>query len=90
MYETQEIGDVTPPPPSPLSYASVPAGPGNAKPMGDNGVRNSETKEFTSFRVATKDRTFTNMAKYKGMTYKIGGSCVLCNLESSAKLCRVF
>ncbi|KAJ9098712.1 hypothetical protein QFC21_004360 [Naganishia friedmannii] len=72
MYETQEIGDVTPPPPSPLSYASVPAGPGNAKPMGDNGVRNSETKEFTSFRVATKDRSFTNMAKYKGMTYKIG------------------
>lgn len=40
--------------------------------MGDNGNRNIEAREFTSYRVSTKDRVFTNMAKYKGVTYKIG------------------
>ncbi|KAJ9096105.1 hypothetical protein QFC19_007331 [Naganishia cerealis] len=50
MYESQDIEQGTPPP-SALSYASFPAGPGNAKPLGDNGVRNDETKEFTSFRI---------------------------------------
>lgn len=59
-------------PPSPTAFASFPAGPGNAKPMAENGFRNNEMREFTSYRVATKDRVFTNAAKYKGMTYKIG------------------
>lgn len=52
--------------------------------MGENGFRNNEMREFTGFRVATKDRVFTNAAKHKGMTYKIGQCWSLFSVNQSS------
>lgn len=70
LHESRELPPGVPLP-SPVAFASLPAGPGHAKPMNDNGGLR-DPREFTSFRVTTKDRVFTTMAKYKGMAYKIG------------------
>jgi chromatin structure-remodeling complex subunit RSC1/2 len=71
LHEARELPQGVPPA-SPVAFASLPAGPGNAKPMSDNGTRGSDPREFTGSRVSTKDRVFTSMAKYKGMAYKMG------------------
>jgi chromatin structure-remodeling complex subunit RSC1/2 len=70
------------PAPSPTKFASLPAGPGTARPVheitqdlkagvaeGDVGIG------ITTFRVGNKDRIFTDEARHKGMAYKTGEFC---------------
>lgn len=65
------------PEPSPTLFASLPAGPGNARSLHET------TQELragaadvgfgiTTFRVGTKDRIFTSEARHKGMAYRLG------------------
>jgi chromatin structure-remodeling complex subunit RSC1/2 len=69
------------PPPNPTKFASLPAGPGTARPLHEitqdlkAGVAENQVGfGITTFRVGTKDRTFTEEARHKGMAYKIGES----------------
>jgi len=70
------------PAPSATMFASLPAGPGTARPVheitqdlkagmaeGDVGIG------ITTFRVGNKDRVFTDEARHKGIAYKTGMSC---------------
>jgi len=65
------------PEPSSTLFASLPAGPGNARSLHET------TQELragaadvgfgiTTFRVGTKDRIFTSEARHKGMSYRLG------------------
>jgi hypothetical protein len=67
------------PAPSATMFASLPAGPGTARPVheitqdlkagmaeGDVGIG------ITTFRVGNKDRVFTDEARHKGIAYKTG------------------
>lgn len=69
------------PAPSATKFASLPAGPGTARPVheitqelkagmaeGDVGIG------ITTFRVGNKDRVFTDEARHKGIAYKTGTS----------------
>ncbi|EIW70202.1 hypothetical protein TREMEDRAFT_68547 [Tremella mesenterica DSM 1558] len=65
------------PPPSPTHFASIPAGPGNARfthELAPDAKSSSEPvgRHFTTFRIGTKDREFTQEARHKGLTYKLG------------------
>jgi hypothetical protein len=67
------------PPPSPTMFASLPAGPGTARPLHEitqdlkAGVAENQVGfGITTFRVGTKDRSFTDEARHKGMAYKTG------------------
>ena len=67
------------PDPSPTLFASLPAGPGNARSMHETTqeLRAGAAEEevgfgITTFRVGTKDRAFTDEARHKGMAYKLG------------------
>ena len=65
--------------PSPTLFASLPAGPGTARPMHETtqelraGVAEEEVGYgVTTFRVSSKDRQFTDEARHKGMSYRMG------------------
>lgn len=67
------------PGPNPTLFASLPAGPGTARPLHEitqdlkAGVAEAEVGfGITTFRVGTKDRIFTDEARHKGMAYKTG------------------
>lgn len=67
------------PEPSPGLFASLPAGPGNAKSMHETNqeLRNGAAEEdvghgVTTFRVGTKERIFTDEARHKGVAYRLG------------------
>ena len=67
------------PEPSSTLFASLPAGPGNARPMHEinQDLRAGVAEEnagfgVTTFRVGSKDRVFTDEARHKGMAYKVG------------------
>lgn len=69
------------PAPNPTLFASLPAGPGTARPLHEitqdlkAGVAETEVGfGITTFRVGTKDRTFTEEARHKGTAYKTGMS----------------
>lgn len=67
------------PEPSSIAFASIPAGPGNARSMHEatQELRAGAAEEqvgygITTFRVGTKDRVFTEEARHKGMAYRLG------------------
>ncbi len=69
------------PEPSPLLFASLPAGPGNARSMHETNqeLRAGVAEEdvgfgVTTFRVGTKERIFTDEARHKGVAYRLGMS----------------
>jgi chromatin structure-remodeling complex subunit RSC1/2 len=78
------------PAPSRTLFASLPAGPGNARSLHEY---NQEMKAgapeesvgfgVTTFRVGTKDREFTDEARLKGMSYRIGE----CSVDHSVASC---
>ncbi len=53
--------------------------------MPDGGKVNWETNQFTSFRVASKDRQFTAEARHKGMTYRMGDYVHLINPDDPSR-----
>ncbi|WWD20801.1 hypothetical protein CI109_105278 [Kwoniella shandongensis] len=66
------------PAPSTTLFASLPAGPGNARSLHETTqeLRAGAAEEevgfgITTFRVGTKDRNFTEEARYKGMSYRV-------------------
>ncbi|KAL0242015.1 hypothetical protein I308_106189 [Cryptococcus tetragattii IND107] len=66
------------PEPSSIAFASIPAGPGNARSMHEatQELRAGAAEEqvgygITTFRVGTKDRVFTEEARHKGMAYRL-------------------
>lgn len=67
------------PAPSATLFASLPAGPGTARPVHEitqdlkAGVAEDEVGYgITTYRVGTKDRIFTDEARHKGSAYKVG------------------
>ena len=67
------------PAPSPILFASLPAGPGNARSLHETTqeLRAGAAEEdvgfgVTTFRVGTKERVFTDEARHKGMAFRIG------------------
>lgn len=67
------------PEPSSIAFASIPAGPGNARSMHEatQELRAGAAEEqvgygITTFRVGIKDRVFTEEARHKGMAYRLG------------------
>lgn len=70
-------------PPSPTAFAGLPAGPGNAKSFHET---NQQMKAgaapeevglgVTTFRVGTRGRIFLDEARWKGVAYRLGESCV--------------
>lgn len=67
------------PEPSPTLFASLPAGPGNARSLHETTqeIKAGASEEdvgfgVTTFRVGTKDRVFTDEARHKGMAYRVG------------------
>ncbi|KZS91702.1 hypothetical protein SISNIDRAFT_413701 [Sistotremastrum niveocremeum HHB9708] len=71
------------PPQSATYFASLPAGPGVAKPI-HAADANSEAG-VTTFRIPSKDRIFTEEAQYKGMSYKLGDWVHLINPDDPTK-----
>lgn len=67
------------PEPSPTLFASLPAGPGNARSLNETtlelraGVAEGDVRlGVTTYRVGTKDRVFTDEARHKGMAFRVG------------------
>jgi len=67
------------PEPSPTLFASLPAGPGNARSLHETtqelraGAAEDEVGfGITTFRVGTKDRIFTDEARHKGIALRVG------------------
>ncbi|ORX40945.1 hypothetical protein BD324DRAFT_612629 [Kockovaella imperatae] len=80
------------PSPSTTLFASLPAGPGNARPVHEinQDLRAGVAEEnagfgVTTFRVGTKDRVFTDEARHKGMSYKVGDYVHLINPDDATK-----
>ena len=67
------------PVPSTTLFASLPAGPGNARPLHETTqeLRAGVAEEhvgfgITTYRVGTKDRIFTDEARHKGLAFHVG------------------
>lgn len=67
------------PAPSPTIFASLPAGPGNARSLHETTqeLRAGAAEEdvgfgITTFRVGSKDRIFTDEARHKGQSFRVG------------------
>lgn len=61
-------------PQSSTLFASLPAGPGN-----------TSVPSVTTFRVGTKDRTFTSEARHKGMAFRVGDFVHLINPDDATR-----
>lgn len=66
-------------PPNQGNFASLPAGPGNARSLHETNLdlkAGVDAREagygVTTFRVSSKDRIFTDEARLKGVAYKTG------------------
>lgn len=66
------------------NFTAIPAGPGIAKPQrsSDESVL-GEDSGVTSFRVPSKDRTFTDDTVYKGVRYALGDYVHLMNPDEA-------
>nr|XP_031862624.1 uncharacterized protein CI109_002122 [Kwoniella shandongensis]KAA5529696.1 hypothetical protein CI109_002122 [Kwoniella shandongensis] len=80
------------PAPSTTLFASLPAGPGNARSLHETTqeLRAGAAEEevgfgITTFRVGTKDRNFTEEARYKGMSYRVGDYVHLINPDDATR-----
>ncbi|KIO24919.1 hypothetical protein M407DRAFT_8663 [Tulasnella calospora MUT 4182] len=65
------------------NFASIPAGPGFAKPLHSAGSTSQDA--VTTYRIQNKDRTFTDEITFKGMTYKSGDYVHLMNPNDSSR-----
>jgi chromatin structure-remodeling complex subunit RSC1/2 len=80
------------PSPSATMFASLPAGPGTARPVHEitqdlkAGMAEGEVGiGITTFRVGHKDRVFTDEARHKGMAYKTGDYIHLINPDDASR-----
>lgn len=55
---------------APNNFASIPAGPGYAKPL--HSATSTSEDAVTTYRIQNKDRTFMEEIVWKGMSYKNG------------------
>ncbi|EJT98987.1 hypothetical protein DACRYDRAFT_110317 [Dacryopinax primogenitus] len=65
------------------NFASVAAGPGNAKPL--RSAESTNEDGVTSFRISSKERQFTDSASFKGQIYRVGDYVHLMNPDDPAK-----
>ncbi|KZT58557.1 hypothetical protein CALCODRAFT_494860 [Calocera cornea HHB12733] len=65
------------------NFASVAAGPGNAKPL--RSAESTNEDGVTSFRISSKERQFTESASFKGQIYRVGDYVHLMNPDDPAK-----
>ena len=65
------------------NWASLPAGPGTAKPM--NAAEGETSRAVTTFRVSTKDRKFVEEVEYRGWKIRVGDWLHLCNPDDPSK-----
>src|ERR1700742_4606027 len=83
----QQLMTSNPPPTpatfSPIYFSSVPAGPGTAKPL--HSADSTIEDGVTTFRISSKDRTFTEEVEYKGMNYTIGDWVHLANPDDPSR-----
>ncbi|KAG8979217.1 hypothetical protein FRB90_008184, partial [Tulasnella sp. 427] len=66
------------------NFASIPAGPGFAKPLHSAGSTSRDA--VTTYRIQNKDRSFTEEITFKGMTYKSGDYVHLMNPNDPSRL----
>ena len=65
------------------NWASLPAGPGTAKPM--NAAEGETSRAVTTFRVSTKDRKFVEEVEYRGWKIRVADWLHLCNPDDPSK-----
>ena len=65
------------------NWASLPAGPGTAKPL--NAAEGETSRAVTTFRVSTKDRKFVEEVEYRGWKIRVGDWLHLCNPDDPSK-----
>ena len=65
------------------NWASLPAGPGTAKPL--NAAEGETSRAVTTFRVSTKDRKFVEEVEYRGWKIGIADWLHLCNPDDPSK-----
>jgi chromatin structure-remodeling complex subunit RSC1/2 len=70
------------PPPTLSNFSSIAAGPGVARPLHSS---SESSLAVTTFRIPTKDRSFTEELTYKGMTIRLGDWVHLMNPDDTAK-----
>nr|ODN83896.1 hypothetical protein L203_05296 [Cryptococcus depauperatus CBS 7841] len=80
------------PAPSTTFFASIPAGPGNARSLHEanqeikaGAVEEQVGHGITTFRVGTKDRIFTEEARHKGQSFRLGDYVHLINPDDATK-----
>lgn len=90
MSETQRfyqaLTSYNPPPGPPYqstsNWASLPAGPGTAKPLNSEG---ESSRGVTTFRVSTKDRKFIDEVEYRGWKIRVADWLHLSNPDDPSK-----
>lgn len=65
------------------NWASLPAGPGTAKPL--NAAEGETSRAVTTFRVSTKDRKFVEEVEYRGWKIRVADWLHLCNSDDPSK-----
>ena len=65
------------------NWASLPAGPGTAKPL--NSAEGETLRAVTTFRVSTKDRKFVEEVEYRGWKIRVADWLHLCNSDDPSK-----
>lgn len=65
------------------NWASLPAGPGTAKPL--NAAEGESSRAVTTFRVSTKDRQFVEEVEYRGWKIRVADWLHLCNPDDPTK-----
>ena len=65
------------------NWASLPAGPGTAKPL--NAAEGETSRAVTTFRVSTKDRKFVEEVEYRGWKIRVADWLHLCNPDDPTK-----
>ena len=72
-----------PPYASATNFASLPSGPGTARPL--HSSDSEKQPGVTTFRVSTKDKTFVDEVQYKGWTIRLADWLHLSNPDDPAK-----
>lgn len=65
------------------NWASLPAGPGTAKPL--NAAEGEFSRAVTTFRVSTKERKFVEEVEYRGWKIRVADWLHLCNPDDPSK-----
>ncbi|KAF9644688.1 hypothetical protein BDM02DRAFT_3121491 [Thelephora ganbajun] len=65
------------------NWASLPAGPGTARPL--NAAEGEASRAVTTFRVSTKDRKFVEEVEYRGWKIRVADWLHLCNPDDPSK-----